>query len=133
MINAFIGARNANEINTSSQIGILQVKDKAVITSGGYERYFEENGETYHHILDPTTGYPAKTGLTSVTIVSEDGTLADGLSTALFIMGKEKAIDYWKNHKDTFDMVLVEEIGQITVTEGLAGCFTSNHHWETVQ
>lgn len=119
--------------DSSKIIGIIQVKDKAVITSGGYERYFEEKGETYHHILDPSTGYPAKSGLTSVTIVSEDGTLADGLSTALFIMGKEKAVDYWRKHKESFDMVLVEEDGQITATKGLTDSFSSKQEWETVE
>lgn len=82
-------------------LGILQAKDKAVITSGGYERYFEKNGKKYHHIIDPATGYPAENGLTSVTIVSDDGTLADGLSTSLFIMGKEKAEKFWKKYSDT--------------------------------
>ena len=62
--------------------GVLEIRDQAVITSGGYERYFERDGNTYWHILDPATGYPAKSGLLSVTIVGDDGVVCDGLSTA---------------------------------------------------
>ncbi len=112
--------------DTAGYIGVLKIKDKAVITSGGYERYFEEDNKLYHHILNPKTGYPADTGLSSVTIVSDDGTLADGLSTSLFIMGKEKALKYWRNYADLFDVVLVENDGAITITEGLEEVFSSD-------
>ena len=110
-----------------SYLGILQAKDKAVITSGGYERYFEENGKKYHHIIDPSTGYPADNGLTSVTIVSEDGTLADGLSTSLFIMGKEKAEKYWKKYSDKFDVILLTDDNKLYVSEGIANDFSSDY------
>ena len=116
----------------SGQVGIIEVKDKAVITSGGYERYFEEAGKTYHHIIDPSTGRPADSGLTSVTVVSGDGTLADGLSTALFIMGKEKAVSYWRDHRDAFDMVLVEDDGTVSVTDGIADDFSSDRKWKKI-
>jgi thiamine biosynthesis lipoprotein len=114
-------------------IGVLSTADKAVITSGGYERYFEEDGVRYHHILDPATGKPANSGLISVTIVSENGTLADALSTTLFVMGKEKALDYWRSNSSLFDAVLVEEDGSITITEGLKDSFDSDLPFECAE
>lgn len=112
--------------NDSEYLGILAVSDCAVITSGGYERYFEEDGITYHHIIDPSTGYPAENGLISVTIVSKDGTLADGLSTSLYIMGLEKAEQFWQEHSEEFDAILMTEENEIYVTEGIAQDFTSD-------
>lgn len=122
-----------NPADTGSYIGVLSIKDKAVITSGGYERYFKQDGKTYHHIIDPATGYPANNGLTSVTIVSDDGTLADGLSTSLFIMGPEKAQKYWKEHSDEFDTILVKDDGSIFVSEGIADYFTSESDFTIIK
>lgn len=127
-----VGIRNP-ESTEGDMVGILQVTDCAVITSGGYERYFEEAGKEYHHILDTRTGYPAENGLISVTIVSQDGTLADGLSTALFVKGKEGALAYWKQHKEEFNAVLVEENGEIYVTEGLEDCFSSEEEFQIIR
>lgn len=127
-----IGIQNPDN-QDGEMIGVVTVKNKAVITSGGYERYFKENGKKYHHILDTKNGYPADSGLTSVSIVSEDGTLADGLSTSLFVMGKDKAIAYWRQHKDEFDTILVENDGSIYVTEGLEKCFSSDYKFEIVR
>lgn len=104
-------------------MGILEAKDCAVITSGGYERYFEQDGVTYHHIIDPDTGYPADSGLKSVSIISTDGTLADALSTSLFIMGKDKAQEFWQKHSDEFDVILLDEEGNIYVSDGIADSF----------
>lgn len=106
-------------------IGILAAEDCAVVTSGGYERYFEQDGVIYHHIIDPLTGYPAENGLVSVSVVSSDGTLADGLSTALFVMGKENAIQYWQKNSSVFDAILLMDDGTIYVTEGIAEAFSS--------
>ncbi len=119
--------------NEGTYAGILTLKDQAAITSGAYERYFEQDGVRYHHILDPSTGYPAESGLASVTIVSADGTLADALSTALFVMGKENAVAYWQAHADEFDMVLIETDGTITISEGLKDSFSSDSTYETVE
>ena len=99
---------------------VVEIADEAVITSGGYQRYFEEDGTTYHHIIDPRTGYPSDSGVISSTIISHDGTLADGLSTSLFIMGVDDALDYWRAHSDEFDAILMDENGTVYVTDGIA-------------
>jgi thiamine biosynthesis lipoprotein len=101
----------------------LDIENKAVITSGGYERYFEEDGETYWHIIDPATGRPARNGLISVTIIGESGLMCDSLSTSLFIMGLEKSENYWRENGG-FDAVFVTDEGEILVTEGLEGRFS---------
>lgn len=114
-------------------LGILHCSDQAVITSGGYERYFQdESGKTYHHIMDPKTGYPAKSGLTSVTIVSKDGTLADALSTACFVSGEQKAAAYWRSHRDEFDMILQTDDGRLLVSEGISDAFESERSYQVI-
>ncbi len=118
--------------DTGDILCVVQVADEAVITSGGYERYFEEDGVTYHHILDPKTGKPADSGLTSVTIVSQNGTIADGFSTAMFVAGKEKAIELWRSSSEDFEMVLVEDDGSISATEGLKDRILSDFEIEIV-
>lgn len=117
-----VGIQDPN--NTDDMLGVLEANDCAVITSGAYERNFEKDGVTYHHIIDLATGKPSNSGLTSVTIVSKDGTLADGLSTSLFVMGKDKAIAYWKQHADEFDTILVDKDRNVYITEGIAGNFS---------
>ena len=87
------------------------------ITSGAYERFFEADGRIYHHILDPKTGFPAESDLQSVTIVSSDGTLADALSTALFVMGFDGAVEFWNGHSDLFQMVLITADGMYVTPE----------------
>lgn len=112
-------------------IGVAAVSDKAVVTSGGYQRFFEQDGVIYHHIIDPQTGRPAKSGVKSVSVVSADGTLADGLSTALFVMGLSEGTEYWRSH-DGFDVIFVTDDNYIYITQGLEGAFTSHYDYNVI-
>ena len=118
----------------SGNLGVLTVSDAAVVTSGGYENYFDdEQGNIYWHILDPSTGYPADSGLQSVTIVGREGKMCDALSTALFVMGAQSAEQYWRENGG-FEMLLVTDSGEIRNTEGIAENFTLNEgRTETVR
>lgn len=111
----------------SRQIGILELRGEgAVVTSGNYERYFvDDAGVRYGHILDPETGRPVESDLASVTIVGGTGTESDGLSTALFVKGKEGAIRFWRENRN-FGMILVGQDGCVLVTENLAPGFELN-------
>lgn len=116
----------ANPDDNAQTSGTLSVKDRAVVTSGGYQRCFEENGQFYHHIIDTKTGYPAKSGLKSVTVVSEDDALADGLSTALFVMGLEKSADFYRENSGLFGAVFITDENEIYVSENLKNSFSSS-------
>lgn len=122
-----------NPDSEETYLGVLETKDRAVITSGGYERYFEQDGKIYHHILDPKTGYPAESGLKSVTIVSGDGVLADGLSTALFVMGPEQAKEFWIRSEVDFDVILWTEEGKLYVSEGIEDSFDTDYDMEVIR
>lgn len=105
-------------------VGVLTASDCAVVTSGNYENFFTaDDGTIYGHIIDPATGYPVNNDLASVTIVAKDGKLCDALSTSLFVMGTDGAIEYWREHP-TFEMILITQEHQVLVTEGLEGQFT---------
>lgn len=112
-----------NPYDTGAYVGILSVGETAAVTSGGYQRFFEQDGVTYIHILDPETGYPVDNDLLSVTVVTADGALADALSTTLFVLGKDGALDYYRTHDD-FELVLITKDDHVLVTPGLRDCFT---------
>ena len=103
---------------TGDLMGYISLKGtNYVSTSGDYEKYFEQDGKRYHHILDPHTGYPAESGLISVTVICDSGLLSDGLSTACFVLGKEKALDLLDQYGA--EGILVDENKNITMTEGI--------------
>lgn len=107
-----------------SYFGVVELSDMSMGTSGGYQRYFKQDGVTYWHILDPKTAAPARSGLTSVTVVSPSALMCDGLSTALFIMGLEDGAQFWRDHPELkFEAVFVTEDDGISCTAGLENCF----------
>ena len=126
---------------------ILSLEDAYAVTSGGYQRFFEQDGQVYSHILDPKTGRPAQSDLVSVTVVSPRdpdrtsgapgrGTMCDALSTALYVLGEERALDFWRESGLPFDLVLITEDNRVVVTAGLADRVTqvegNGYRYETV-
>ncbi|MBE6970761.1 MAG: FAD:protein FMN transferase [Ruminococcaceae bacterium] len=111
--------------NTAGSAAMVQLSNQFAVTSGGYQRYFTaEDGTVYQHIIDPATGVPAQSDLLSVTIIGQNGTMADAYSTALYVMGLESAQKFWHAHEEEFDMVLVTE-DTVYYTAGLAEHITT--------
>ena len=138
-----VGVQDPRHPDQERSVGLVGLENAFAVTSGGYQRYFEEDGAAYHHIIDPSTGYPADSGLISVTVVAEtDGTLpgrgamCDALSTALFVMGEERALEFYRGSGLDFDLILVTEDDRVLVTAGIAENFTpeegSGYTYETV-
>ncbi len=99
-------------------LAVVSVGDATVVTSGIYERCFEKDGVTYHHILDPKDGLPARSDLSSATIVAQSSMTADALATACIVLGREKALALLKEMG--YDGLLVTRDRQVFVTDGFA-------------
>lgn len=121
--------------STGGYFATVTLRDKIVATSGSYERFFEQDGKRYCHILDPKTGMSADSGVVSVSIISDNGLYCDALSTALFVMGAEKAQAYWKNQQDLppFDYILLDDTGKVYVTDGVELTLTDKEKYEVVE
>lgn len=114
-------------------LGILESEDSAVVTSGNYERYFVgEDGKQYGHIIDPSTGYPAESGLASVSIMAKEGKLCDALSTAIYVMGLNGATEYWQENGN-FEMLLITDEKEIYLTEGIKDDFILNKDFSNME
>ena len=113
----------ADPENPAGYFGFLSCGEGVVATSGGYERFFEKDGRRYIHILDPDTAAPVDNHVASVTIITDNGAKADAMSTALFVMGPDKAIEYYQDH-DGFDCIILTDDGRLYVSEGVYDNFT---------
>lgn len=106
----------------ASNLGVIVLEGQwCVSTSGDYERYVEAGGIRYHHILDPATGYPADSGLCSVTVVTKDGLLSDALSTACFVLGREKGMELARLYGA--EAMFISSDGSISMTPGMEAIF----------
>ncbi|MBR4960421.1 MAG: FAD:protein FMN transferase [Clostridia bacterium] len=112
-----IGIKDPHD--TSTVVGYMYIPSGFVSVSGNYERYFREEGKLYHHILDPETGYPAETGLSSVAVYAQNGSAADALSTALYVMGLEEGMTFYESGQVQFEAVFITEDNRIIPTPGL--------------
>jgi thiamine biosynthesis lipoprotein len=117
-----IAVQNPRAAN-GKYVGILEVADKAIVTSGDYERFFEKDNVRYHHILDTKTGNPAKSGLIAVTIVYDRSVDADALSTSLFILGMDEGKKLISSIKGA-EAVFINIKKEIYITGGLKDIFT---------
>jgi len=104
-------------------LGVLHLKDNSIVSSGVYERFFEEDGVRYHHILNPFTGYPEQNSLQAISIVSKNSVDGDGLSTSLFVMGLKEAYAY-ASERDDIEVLLITDDNKLYYTEGLKDIFT---------
>lgn len=108
--------------DTSAFVGILYLEGTHFVsTSGDYERYVEVDGVRYHHILNPATGYPAESGVRSVTILCDSGILSDALSTACFVLGEERGMALAEAYGA--EALFVDTEGNISMTEGMKQVF----------
>ena len=116
----------------SGLCAVLQLSEcdtpHSVITSGAYERFFEEDGIRYGHIMDTRTGYPVITDLMSATVIGKDGALGDMMSTTLFAMGREKAMS-WASQKG-IDCVLCDDNGTLWISSSLKGKIDAENGWK---
>lgn len=104
-------------------VGSIEVANKSIVTSGIYERYYEENGVKYHHLLDPTTGYPFDNELAGVTIISDLSIDGDALSTSVFALGLEEGMSFIESIEGV-DAIFITKDYKIYITKGLQDSFS---------
>lgn len=113
-----------NPLDKNNSLGYIILEGGFVSVSGSYERFFEKDGKIYHHIFDGKTGKPAESDLASSCVISKDAALGDALSTALFVMGSEKAIEFYFDNIYDFEMILIKNNGEILLSPEIRKTFT---------
>ncbi len=108
---------------------VVKVKDEAVISSGTYERYVEKDGHIYHHIFNPFTGYPVDNGISSVTVTCVNATMCDAYSTALLVMGQEKAEEFYIKN-DCFEYSMISDKNVICSPNFKAGTYNNEYFFK---
>lgn len=116
-----IGIQNPFE-DRGDVVGKIEIADKSVVTTGVYERFIEENGVKYHHILNPKTGYPYETDIAGVTIVSDKSVDGDALSTLVFTKGLDEGLKFVEE-LEAVDAIFIMNDNKVYITEGLKGNF----------
>ena len=116
-----IGIQNPFE-NRGGLAGIYEGEDVAIVTSGIYERYFEENGNKYHHIFNPKTGYPADNDIAGITVITAKATDADALSTSLFMFGSKEALALAEKFTDT-EVIIITKDKKVILSSGIKSSF----------
>lgn len=120
-----VGIQDPRPVNTDSEkpwediFASVYLKDRAISTAGDYQRFFIRDGKRYHHIIDPLTGYPSDSGLISVSVIAPEGYIADGIDTAILILGAEKGMKLLESKG--LDGVLVTADKKILLTKNLKG------------
>lgn len=105
---------------TGTHMGVIEVADQTVVTSGNYERYFIRDGKRYHHIIDPKTGYPSENGVISATIITDSSIDADALSTSVYVLGLEKGMNLIESMEGVECIIITEE-KKVFLSSGLKG------------
>jgi thiamine biosynthesis lipoprotein len=109
------------ETARGAYMGVASLVDRTMVTSGVYERFFMKDGKRYHHIFDTRTGYPVENGLTSVTIITAKSFDADGCTTMLFTLGKEKGLELGR--KLGLGVIMIDDKRKVYMTPGVSGYF----------
>jgi len=115
-----VGIQHPDSV-TGIAMGRISLKNACAVTSGDYERFYEVDGTRYHHIVDPRTGYPSKSGLRSVTLIGESALALDALSTAVFVLGAEAGLPLMREAGE--EAVFVSDEMNVYCSDGLRGNF----------